>query len=415
MKAFSSFEDFRQWLESLGMFHMELGLDRIKSALQALSVKEPPFPVIQVLGTNGKGSCASFLASLASSHGLKCGLFLSPHFVSVEERIKINGKSIPRDIWLDCANSIRASQKNGLTYFEFLTALALLIFSRLGADLAVFEAGLGGANDATSAIPPILHCFTPIAMDHAAVIGPGIADIAGDKAAAIQKGGAVFSAAQTPPVREILEAACEKAGASLYFAPPLPEAPKGGRLLGAMQNANAGLALAAWRHYAGLAGISRSEDMERLGLAAAFIPGRFQKIPQNGGMPALLLDGAHNPHAMLGLIGNMGGEKPRALIFSALADKDWQNSLALLDKACGPAPAFFPALQNSRACGARQMAAARERRFPDSARSFEGEGAFAGAFESARRLAREEGGFVLITGSLYLLAEFYKLHPQYLE
>lgn len=398
------------------MFHMELGLARIAAALSELKLDKPSFPVIQVLGTNGKGSCASFLSSLASAHNMSCGLFLSPHFVSIEERIKINGSPVSRKLWLEGANllydSLKGKQK--LTYFEFLTALALLIFSRLKVDIAIFEAGLGGRNDATSIIPAKIHCLTPIAMDHAAIIGPRLQDIASDKAAAIQPHSLVFAAPQSAPVRKILSDLCESRQAGLKFIKADPLLPKTG-LQGETQKTNASLALYAWRALAAQIGLNSSEEKEKEALQKAFIPGRFQKITGCENYPALILDGAHNPHAIQALLKNLTQVKPYAIIFSALADKDWSASLELINHSLGSIPMFIPLLNNSRAASPLEIAAKRNRPYPDSSFPFMGKDALHDALLAATRLPNAEAKPLLLTGSLYLLADFFRLYPQYLE
>lgn len=414
MSGFASFADFDAWLDSLGMFHMELGLGRIKKILAFLDLLKPPFPIIQVLGTNGKGSCASFLSSLGIAHGLKTGLFTSPHFVSIEERIKIDNKPVARDIWLESADRILAaadSLKENLTYFEFLTALALMIFNSQKTELAIFEAGLGGKNDSTSAIPTAIHCFGPMAMDHAKVIGPSLAHIARDKAAAIQPGALVFAAPQSPPAQKILIDACSAKNSPLEFIPADRRLKP--RLPGENQIGNASLALAAWRAFARRHGAKSSPDLEKAAIASAFIPGRLQKIPRSGNLPAIILDGAHNPHAVQTLLKNLGAKKPRAVIFSALSDKDWQTSLALIDRRVGPAPMLIPDLNNSRAASPEEIA--QKRAWPETAFCFHGQASFAKALAAAADIARGEEEYVLIAGSLYLAANFFKLYPQYLE
>lgn len=416
MSAFQNWDDFSVWLDSLGMFHMELGLERVKKAFKRLGFSKPNFPVIQVLGTNGKGSTATFISSLAFTHGLRTGLFLSPHFLSIEERIKINGKAIPKAEWLDCANLIIASLQSDekLTFFEFLTVLAVLIFSRAKVDLAVFEAGLGGKNDATSAIAAAYHCFCPIAMDHAAIIGPRLENIAEDKASAIQPGSAVFSAKQAPPVQKIIAYHSQTKMARLKYV--TQESPHSSmRLNGDTQKINSSLALALWRDYALSNGIQTYSSKEVEALAKAFIPGRFQKIAGNGQHPSLILDGAHNPHAIQALIKNLNGHKPCAIIFSALADKDWQSSLDLLDKALGKIPMFIPELDNSRAAAPELVAAWRNRHYPNFSSCFYGKDGFSAALHEAGEVCKKNEGELLLAGSLYLLADFFKLYPQYLE
>ena len=163
---FHSFDDVQDHLDALGLFHMDFGLDRMRNALDALGLLTPPFVTVQIVGTNGKGSTSTFLSCVARAHGLKVGLYTSPHFVTPRERIRINGTMLPADRWPVLADRVMEAAPN-LTYFEFLTALGLLAFAEAGVDLVVMEAGLGGHYDATTAMPVQAVCFTPIGMDHA--------------------------------------------------------------------------------------------------------------------------------------------------------------------------------------------------------------------------------------------------------
>lgn len=416
---FKDMDALLAWLDGLGLFHVELGLGRMRAALGLLGLEKPPFYVAQVLGTNGKGSTSSFLASLSESAGCPVGLYLSPHFVSPKERILVNGRQADDSAWLDGANLVMEKTGHlGLTYFEFLTLLALVIFSRSGVRLAVLEAGLGGKNDATSAVAAQTHCFAPIAMDHAAIIGPDIADIARDKASAIKMQSHVFHAPQFPAVLEILRRAAREAGAHILPAGEAPKTRLG--LAGAHQGANAALALAAWRRIS--ADMNMPEGDWRRGLSEAFLPGRMQKVPAGAGHPALLLDGAHNPHGLQALARFLAGLEtdsgtgaatfamPDAVIFSALADKDWRPSLARLLRIFNDRPFFIPELGNERAASAHELAS-----FCGTGRAapFTGPDALSEALAAAKK--RSPLGTALMTGSLYLLGEFFSLYPQYLH
>ncbi|WP_300129162.1 cyanophycin synthetase, partial [Desulfovibrio sp.] len=366
---FRSFSGVRKHLDALGMFHMELGLGRIRRVLAELGLERPPFAVVQVLGTNGKGSTSAFLASLCAAHGVRPGLYTSPHFVSPEERIRLGERPVPGDWWPRLANAVvAAAGDEHLTYFEFLTALALLAFREAGVEVAILEAGLGGRNDATTAVAADLLCYTPIAMDHSAVIGPTLAHIARDKAAAIRSGAPVCSSPQYPLAADELATAAHGHGAPITVAAPLAPhwLPRLG-LAGGHQLINAALALAAWQHLAPQLG-KRAEDAaaRELGLARAFLPGRLQRLPRTTAHPALLLDGAHNPHGMQALLRAFGGKratgtpalpKPGAIIFSCLGDKDWRSSAAQLRRHFPQTPVLVPALENPRAADAAEVAA----------------------------------------------------------
>lgn len=424
---FRSYQSVRRHLDALGMFHMELGLERMRRVLAALGLERPTFAVVQVLGTNGKGSTSAFLASLCAAHGCRTGLYTSPHFLSPEERIRVDGVPVPGKLWPAPASAIlEASAGEHLTYFEFLTVLALLLFREAGVDVAIMEAGLGGRSDATTAIAADVLCFTPIAMDHAAVLGPTLAHIAGDKAAAVRSRAPVCMAEQFPQAEAALRAATRATDATLIGAAPLPAdwLPRLG-LAGAHQLGNAALALTAWGRLAPLLGCRPDDgEAQARGLGRAFLPGRLQRLPRTAEHPALLLDGAHNPHGMQALLRTLDGEgsapgltsaRPAAIIFSCLGDKDWRSSAAMLRRRFPQAPVFIPALENPRAAEASEVAAFFAALSPAPAVALTGPDALTQALAAASPLAPADGDVTLMTGSLYLLAEFFGLYPRYLD
>ena len=419
---FHNFREILTHLDSLGLFHMDMRLGRMRRALSALGLTRPPFTVVQILGTNGKGSTAAFLASLCAAHGCKTGLYTSPHFVSPEERIRVNGQALPGESWTARANALMAEAPppGGLTYFEFLTALALLLFREHGVDVAVLEAGLGGRHDATTALDADLLCYTPIALDHRDILGPTLAAIASDKAAAVRGPAPLCTAPQFPAAARCLEEAARARHAPLHQAEALPAAwlPRLG-LAGPHQLVNAGLALAAWRQLAPLLG-RRADDAaaQTRGLTRAFLAGRLQRVPAAKEYPPLLLDGAHNPHGMRALLRSLdyleqsSGVRPAGAVFSCLGDKDWRTSALMLKRRLGAAPLFIPALDNPRAADIHNVAAACDSLPPATARPLEGPNALPRALAAARRVkgASPERP-ILLTGSLYLLAEFFTLFP----
>lgn len=419
--TFSSFAQVIAHLDARGFFHMELGLERMERALARLFPVRPPLVCVQVLGTNGKGSTAAFLDSLARSHGLRTGLYTSPHFVSPAERIRLDGVPLPEHDWPAPAAEVYAACPE-LTYFEFLTVLALLAFARHGVELAVLEAGLGGRYDATTACPADALCYAPIALDHAAILGPTLADIAADKAAAIRDAVPVVSAPQFPAARAALEAAAAARGAALTFVEPLPSAVSLG-LAGPHQRINAAVALAAWRALAprfghpALTASAAPTPAEADGLARAFIAGRLHFLPACEAHPPLLLDGAHNPHGMQALARHLRrmGQAPRCAVFSCLADKDWLPAARLLQRELGDIPLLVPQLHNERAADASAVAAACNAGRPrPTARAVPDVASALAAARDILPAAPDAAAPVLLCGSLYLLAEFFSLFPHYL-
>lgn len=427
-QRFHSFADIQRHLDSLGLFHMDMRLGRMDDALAKLKIFRPPFVVAQVLGTNGKGSTSTFLASLAQAHGCRVGLYTSPHFVSPTERIRINGRPVPGEDWLDAANRIMAVAPE-LTYFEFLTVLAVCIFADKKVDVAVLEAGLGGRYDATTAVACDCCCFVPVAMDHADILGPTIADIAADKAHAIRSAAPVFTGPQFPAVARILRERARAFGAPLVEAGPLPDNdPLALGLAGRHQRHNAALALECWRYLAQKLGRAVTDDAVRRGLADAFVPGRLQHVAASGALPPLLLDGAHNPHGTRSLVDYLASAKirPGACVYSCLHDKEWRPSLAMLSRVLGPVPLFVPAIDNPRAEDPAAVVAFYETLHAGqgAAHTCLGDDAYGGAHSDgpvaqALRMAAAryipDGGPILVCGSLYLLAEVFALHPESLQ
>ncbi|MBQ7585195.1 MAG: bifunctional folylpolyglutamate synthase/ dihydrofolate synthase [Desulfovibrionaceae bacterium] len=408
---FHNWEEILAYLEAKGLFHMDLSLSRIKQPLAKLGLIRPNFKVVQILGTNGKGSTASFLASLCEQHGLKTGLYTSPHFVSPTERIKINSKEIEGEEWLDLATFV-ASEAPDLTYFEFLTVLALALFKEKKVEVAVLEAGLGGAHDATTAIQCDLMLYTPIALDHKAILGPTIKDIAIDKALAMRKV-PVCTAPQFPQVFKCLKERSLDVGARLQEIEPLEASYKKSLgLLGAHQELNAALALAGFKILASLLGLKVDRAKLLKGLAQTFIPGRMQWVAKSNHYPSLMLDGAHNPHGMQTLLASLKNfSQPKALIFACLQDKDWPQVLGLLDYNYKESLiAYFPSLYNSRASEALVVAKRWQGRvgLEDSFNLKE-------LLEKLAKSYQDPKDYVLVTGSLYLLAEVYKIYPELLN
>lgn len=415
---FHHFDDVQDHLDGLGLFNMDFGLDRMRKALTALGLDHPPFVTAQIVGTNGKGSTSTFLACLARAHGVKTGLYTSPHFVTPRERIRIDGRMLPESAWPALAERVMQAAP-ALTYFEFLTVLGLLAFAEAGVDLVVLEAGLGGHYDATSAAPVQAVCFTPIGMDHEKILGPTLTDIATDKAQAMRPGVPAFTAPQEEEALACLRRTAREKGAELHetAALPFPETPLG--LAGPHQRVNARLALAAWTWLASRHGWAQRPEAVASGLAAAHFPGRFQHLPGEGSRPPLILDGAHNPHGLRALEQALLDARitPSAVIFSCLADKDVTHMLPFVRRIAGDAPLFVPTIQdNERAMSgedlARLLAEGR------GAARTEAVQRVSLALREAARCVPPEGAEqhpVLLCGSLYLLGEFFILHPDALE
>ena len=187
------FQEAVEYLLSLGheTLTIKLGLRNTERLLAALDNPERAFQSVQIAGTNGKGSTAAMLDSICRAAGIRTGLYTSPHLVSINERIKICGAEIIREEFAACATVVRdvSEQLEALpTFFEQVTAIALLAFRKAGIELAILETGLGGRLDSTTAANAHIVGITQIALDHQEYLGSTIANIAAEKAAIIRPG-----------------------------------------------------------------------------------------------------------------------------------------------------------------------------------------------------------------------------------
>lgn len=405
--TFATFAEFKTHLDGLGLFSMQLGLERMHEAMGLMGLARLPAVVAHVVGTNGKGSTSGFLAALGRSHGLATGLYVSPHLACVRERIRVRGGMLPEADWLAAANAVMDRCAGvGLTYFELLTVMALWIFEREELDLVVLEAGLGGTHDATCAVPADLAVLTPVGMDHEQVLGPTLESIARDKAGALGRCPAV-TGLQEPCVLEIFRQAgagrplwsladCRagdgfriQAGASSVLLPPaiLPAQPP-------YQLHNAALAALAWSRLAEARGWQFDADLCTQVLGETRFSGRFCRHGR------VLVDGAHNPMGLAALCEALesAGEHFDLLVFQSMRDKTLEPSIVKRLRALAT-QVVVPGLALDRACDAVELAA----RFGPGARA-------------VRDLptALQEDGTVLLCGSLYLAGAYYELFPEQL-
>ena len=324
------FEAAVEYLLRLGheTLTIKLGLRNTELLLDALDNPQRAFPSVQIAGTNGKGSTAAMLDSICRAAGIKSGLYTSPHLVSITERIRISGEPIGDEDFAACATVVRDVSEQLLrvkeieampTFFEQLTAIALLAFRNAGIEVAILETGLGGRLDSTTAANASIVAITQIAMDHEEYLGHTIESIASEKAAIIRPGVKTVIAKQQPEAMAVLLRRCEESGVT----PILSERASGYEnvllgLRGRHQIDNAAVAI----RLAELLSIPHAEIVS--GLENAHHPGRLELIPHN---PDFLLDGAHNPAGCESLRAYLDEIAPRplTLVFGAMRDKQLQQ------------------------------------------------------------------------------------------
>ena len=282
---------------------IDLGLQRMQAALAAGGHPERRFPAVQVAGTNGQGSIASFPHAILQAAGLRVGVYRSPHLRSWCERIQLGERWVEGEtLRADLARWQTIAAQHSLTVFELFTAAAMDRFARADLDLVVLEVGLGGRLDATTAHPDrSVVGLGPIGLDHREFLGDTLAAIAEEKAGVMVGGQVAISAPQPPVVRETLERQARLRGAQLRWVDPLPAVEEGGPTLGlpgTFQRGNAAVALGMARSLI-QRGWPISEAAIGQGLRQARWPGRLERRFWRG--RELLLDGAHNPPGAVAL------------------------------------------------------------------------------------------------------------------
>ena len=278
---------------------VDLGLERLQTALAELGHPERRFAAVQVAGTNGKGSISTMLERIAAAAGIRCGLYTSPHLLSWCERIRLPAGLITE---AELRRLLQALQplalRHDLTPFELVTAAAFQAFAEAGVELVVLEVGLGGRLDATTVHPDRqVLALASIGLDHTEHLGPTLAAIAAEKAGVLHAGAVAVSGPQAPEAAAVLERQALALGCDLRWVEPLPTEAQGGPRLGLagdLQRHNAAVALGAAQALAERGWPIDAAAMAR-GLATARWPGRLERRCFAG--RPLLLDGAHNPPA----------------------------------------------------------------------------------------------------------------------
>ena len=321
------------WLESLHPEEIELGLDRVQDVLGRLDLQLPDH-VLTIAGTNGKGSSVAMAGALLRAAGYRVGAYTSPHIVDYNERISIATAAGARHAG---ENDIVAafekieSVRNGtpLTYFEYGTLAAFVVFAAAELDVWILEVGMGGRLDATNVIDPTAVLISNIALDHCDWLGEDIETIAREKAGVMRPGvPAVFGATEVP---DAIRQHAADIGARLLLRErdfSVDGVPTPG-LQGDFQTGNAAAVLALLR----AAGLDAAAEPD---LAADVLPrvslaGRGQRVAQEG--VEWLLDVAHNPAAATQLATTLAGHDRRTVaILAALDDKDLEGIVGPLDE-----------------------------------------------------------------------------------
>jgi dihydrofolate synthase / folylpolyglutamate synthase len=411
-------DEAERYLLSLELFGMRFGLERMRRLMTALDSPHERFASVHVVGTNGKSSTARMTAALLRRHGLRTGAYLSPHLTSFAERIEVEEQAVsPERFAAAVQRTAQAAalvdrtlgEGDRVTQFEALTAAAYWELGRARVEAAVIEAGLGGRHDATSVIDSRVQVLTNVGLEHTRWLGPTERHIAEEKLAVVRPGGTVVTGPLGAEAAEVAERVASEREARLVrevvvtgeqrFTVETPHGRYPGielRPLGAFQRANFALAVAAAEAF-----LEAELDPSAVRAAARelLLPGRLEIV---GADPLVVIDGAHNPSGARALAeslpGVIGGRRLVAVL-SVLEDKDAAGILAALrplveaavftrsSRAGALPPAVLESLWGQIGGHEGRVVPAPEE-----------------AVAAARALAGRDGA-VLVTGSIYLLAE----------
>jgi dihydrofolate synthase/folylpolyglutamate synthase len=427
-------------------------LAHMRVLLGALGNPEKRFPTVLVAGTNGKGSTSATLASILHTSGLKTSLYTSPHLMSINERIRLNGDPIADDQFAVIHDVVDRTAERLVSegdlpwhpsFFEMLTAMAFEYFARNRPDIVVLEVGMGGRLDATNVVDPRLSVITDIALDHQKYLGETIAEIAREKAGIIRPNGVVVTLPQLPEANDVIGNAILDANArainAVPFVPPIspgsaPLSVSNGQLdrkrqrypldilgtqilvdsplVGRHQLRNLALAIAAaveLRHLGFSQITPRSIEQ---GIRETQWPGRFQVLRPDEDHPEYVLDVAHNPAGAWALRSTLSSAYPDVgtgrslvgcsltMVFGVMRDKAVQEMTEILFPIADSVIATHA--DNPRAASPAEIRQAAAR--ISGGTNIEEAEDVASALAQARKQAGRSG-LIVVTGSIYVVAE----------
>ncbi|MGN1129929.1 MAG: bifunctional folylpolyglutamate synthase/dihydrofolate synthase [Ruminococcus sp.] len=422
-----TYENALKIIHSLNKFGIKPGLDRIKKLLALMGNPQNRLKFVHVAGTNGKGSTCALISSVLVEAGYKTGLFISPYITDFRERIQINGKMISKQT---LANAVEETyplllelEKEDciITEFEYVMAIEFYIHCKENCDVVVLETGLGGLYDCTNVIlPPLCSVITTIGLDHTAILGNTIEEIAQQKCGIIKENSPVITSSQDADAMEIIRNTAKKNNSKLTESnsiefETISENLTGTTftykginitlpLIGKHQIENAKTAMATIEVLKNYFDIT--DENIATGFAKAVNPARFEVLSQN---PLIILDGAHNPNGIEALKNALEtylkGTKP-ICIMGMLADKDSKSSVKILKEMFSTV--ITVPVDNPRSLSAQELKAECSNYFENVISS---ESPFE-AFDRAFALSKSQSLPIIICGSLYLAGE---IRPYILE
>ncbi len=454
-----NFQESIEYLYGLGneVTAMKLGLENITTLLAALGNPQKNYLKVQIAGTNGKGSTVAFLESICVNAEINVGATVSPHLVSITERIRIGGVEISEKDFAKYATIVRETSEklvsnsrfqipdsksgnkkseirnleSGIfletvptyletvpTYFEQVTAIALLVFANAKVELAILETGLGGRFDAITAANAEIVAITPIDLDHQKILGEKLVEIAAEKVAIIREDTRVFVAPQKKEAEKVIHGRCRELGVELLWAKPeirLIEDLGGGLLFVNFKTALTNYKIEMWMHgkhqwtNANLAiriaesladfGLKISKENIETGIETARHRGRLEFYE------GILFDGAHNIAGAKVLREYLEEfiKQPITMIFGAMRDKDLTEIAEIVFGKADKLIFTFP--DNPRSMKTAELLKYIPKDFKGEVFQIE---SVAESLKKAREISSEKH-LILVTGSLYLVGEAQKI------
>lgn len=380
------------------------GLERMRELLARLDDPQRAFQALHVAGTNGKGSVVAFADAMLGAAGVKRGRTTSPHLSSATERIVVGDAPLSRERFVALEERVyraASAMSDAPTFFERVIAMAFRAFAEEGVDVAVVEVGLGGRLDATNTVLPRACAVTRIALDHTQFLGDTLAAIAREKAGIFKPGVPAVASPQDPEAEASLRAVAAEVGAPMRVLAAEDVARLDGVPLGfghgrtTQENAAVACALVE------AAELVTDPGTQRRGLARARWPGRFERVADD---PVVVLDGAHNAHAMAALARVIDDDaalpRPVHVVLGMTRGHDVAPFGRQLE-ALSPASVHVVKARAPRSRPAEELGA----ELASLGLPVRVVGEVGHGVDAALQAARAEGGFVLVTGSLYLVGE----------
>ena len=420
-----NYEEAVAYIEDIPRFTTKNSLDHTRECLRRLGDPQRKFRVIHVAGTNGKGSTCAFITSVLREAGYSCGLFTSPHLVEINERFQINEEVIDDDTFLCAFEKVKklsdelvAEGSYHPTYFETLLLMGMVIFAEAGVDYVTLETGLGGRLDATNTVDHPLACIiTSISLDHVEYLGDTIGKIAGEKAGIIKPQVPVIYDGHQPEASEVIEKRANELGSPAFaLTEDMYEMQKNTRegidfsfhckyyntvqlsipYIAPYQMMNASLAFFTMEQLRDVHKIPLEKLIE--GLKNTHWEGRMETV-----LPDVIVDGAHNADGVARFVEtacHFGKEHPITLLFSAVADKDYEKMIRTVSEKIRPRAVVATEVGGSRVVPATELA---EFFKEDGCEQVIAEANVGEAFEKA--LSLKGDGMLFCVGSLYLVGE----------